>query len=151
MKNININIDKSIIFRDVSLNSAYAGAKNTSENGFFERVATIEADEELLSHFWTDMCGLITDRLRAFVTSAEQKEDSLHLTLEVSGSYDDSLTPSVISDLFAAMTAGISARWFSFTFPQQTTDWKIQSNELLNRVIGKLCHRKRPTRSSEES
>ena len=146
MKILNISIEKSKILEEVALASAYSGAKTEGSPDFFDRVATIEEDAGLLSRFWTRMCGTVTDKLKSFITASETTDESLSLTLELSGAYDDSLTPSVKSDLFSAMAAGVAAGWFQITFPSRAHEWEAQSELLLKRCFSKLCHRKKPKR-----
>ena len=147
MKIIEIIINKAEIFNEVSLNSAYTGAKSSPEDsGFFDRVATVEADEELLSKFWTEMCGETTDRLREFIQTTATTAEAFKLTLEVSGSYDDSLTGSVTADISSAFTAGMCAGWFRFSVPALSEQWRLDSANLFRRAISKLCYRKRPQR-----
>ena len=146
MKEILININKKEILDEVSLNTAYAGAKTQGEAGIFERVAAIEADEALLSKFWLEMTGQLAETLQGFIKSAEHSQTALKLNLETSGAYDESLTPSLVEDVKAALAAGITQRWFTYTLPSRAEEFCRNSELLLKRIISKLCHRKKPVR-----
>lgn len=146
MKNIQISLNKTEIFNKVSLNSAYTGAKANGENGFYDRVATIEADNTLLSGFWTEMCGIVTEKLRDLILSTESDRETFSLTLSLSNAYDDALTPSVNEDISNAFSTGICGRWFRFTYPDKASEWLAQSSDCLNRAFSKLYFRKKPTR-----
>lgn len=146
MKILNISIKKAEILEEVALAAAYSGAKTEAAEGFFDRVATIEDDSGILSRFWTLICGRVADKLKNFITASEISGDSLSLTLELSGAYDDTLSPSVKSDLFSAMASGVTAKWFRITFPARAPEWEDQSAELLERALSKLCHRLPPQR-----
>ena len=146
MKNLNFSFEKTGILEEVSLNTAYAGAKSEEEKPIFDRVATCDSDEVLLLKFWREMYGMITDRLRSFILSSDFSDAAFSITLELSGAYDDSLTPSVKNDLYAAIVAGITSRWFAFVCPAKAVEWKTESERLFDSVVSKLCHRRRPVR-----
>lgn len=148
MKNIEIIISKTEVLEKVSLESAYTGAKTDQDDRFYDRVATIDADKELLSGFWIESCGKITDKLREFIRSSVNNELALTLNLEISNAYDEALTPSVKEDLRGVLLYGIIGRWFRFTFPERSAEWLAQSSDLLERACSKLCHRSRPVRKS---
>ena len=143
MKIIHIKIDKSNIFADVGLSSAYIEAK---EDAAKNRIATMEQDEALLKRLWSETCGEVTEKLRTFITASEISDEEISLTLELSGSYEDAQTPTVISDIKAALVAGITARWFRYTYPDRSAEWSSESTRLLDRAFSHLCHRKKPVR-----
>lgn len=149
MKNLNISFHKFKILESVSLNTAYIGAKNSEDSAFFLKVATSDDDTLLLSKAWTDMTGEIVDKVKEFTSNAELNDDLFSLSLCLSGSYDDSLSPSVLNDLENALSAGITARWFDFSYPERAKEWYNRAEILLSRVVSKLCHRRRPLRSTK--
>ena len=146
MKQIEIIINKVEVLDEISLNSAYAGTKTVGEEGFYDRVATVEADSLLLSRFWTEMYGEVTEKFREFIVKAEKTETDFSLTLELSNAYDESLTPSVREDIFGGMVKGMMAYWFRYTCPDKSPEWQKESSSLLSRAFAKLCFRKRPRR-----
>lgn len=146
MKIIHISFNKTKIFENVSLASAYTGAKAETQQNIFDRVATISEDNELLEGFFIEMTGIVTDRLKEFVISTEKSDAEFNMTLEVSNAYDDSLSASIKEDLFAAVVKGVIARWFRVTFPEKTGEWWNDSETLLSRAFAKLCMRRKPKR-----
>ena len=146
MKNFVINISRKSIFDRVSLNSEYAGAKTNADDDFYRRVATVSDDEVILSGFWTELCGETIRKFQNFLKESTTEEETLILGFEMSNAYDESLTPSVESDISNALSAGMSARWFQFTDPTRAQEWRKESEALLERAFEKLCHRKRPVR-----
>ena len=147
MKKLELTIQKSDILSDVSLASAYAGVKGgTGETGYYERVSTTDTDAELLGRFWSDMCGVVFSRFREFITSSATGNDRFTLEMTLSGSYDESLTPSVKGDILSAVTAGVIARWFRYSLPARSAEWEAEAEELLKRAHGKLCTRRPPSR-----
>ena len=148
MKNISIKINKDAIISEISLATAYAAAKaDSNDRLLFERVATIKADDEILHRFWREMTGKITHRLQEFIAATEVTDEFFSMTLEVSGGYDEILSPSVETDLFSCMAAGIISGWFRFSLPQRAAEWMQESDSFLDRAVSKLCHRSKPRRN----
>lgn len=147
MKNIKLIIAKADILADVSLNTAYAGAKFSEEKGTFKRVATVEADELLLTKFWHSMAGRITEKLRNFITGVEISEFQLVLNLELSNAFDESMLPSIKTDIEEAFASGIISMWMSLTLPEKSQEWEQRTVGLLDRAQRKLCYRRKPVRN----
>lgn len=145
MKKLTLTINRDTILDRVAINAAYAGAKSTAEASF-TRVATVAADRLILSSFFTEMTGEFLQTLQTFVARSDTKEGSLSIVLELSNSYDDSLTPSVASDVETLFVAGVLQRWFLLSCPERAGERAEEKERLFNRIIGKLCLRRRPTR-----
>ena len=147
MKKFEIKLLKSDVMSEVSLATAYAGIKsNATDAATFRRVAAVPTDEELISRFWKEMCGVVTEKLRDFVTDSSQSDTRFSVTLRLSEAYDESLNPSVESDIFSAFTAGVIARWFRYSLPERSQEWASESETLLQRAYTKLYQRVPPRR-----
>ena len=143
MKNLFITILKDAIISEVALTSAYAGVKLGED---FERVATVDKDSRLLSRFWLEMCGRVSDKLKSLISSQSLSESSLQLQLSLSGSNDESFNDSVESDLFSAISMGVTARWFRYSLPEKAAEWETEAERLLTSAFSKLCYRLKPQR-----
>lgn len=148
MKNIAISLIKASVLEEVALNTAYTGVKTDAEKGFFDRVATIDEDEELLSRVWKKVCGEVIEKLKQYISAINIKDESMELSLEMSGAYDDTLTPALITDIKDAVAAGVTAGWFSFSCPEKAKDWENMKAGLLTNAFSKLCSRKKPVRKT---
>lgn len=148
MKTLNYNITKEAILNEASLLSAYAGLKNPDGEKIFSRVALSDEDNELLTRFWTEMTGKVTDCLQSLIKSSVADENSFTIELELSNSYDENLNGSVENDLTMAIANGVTGSWFSLSLPDKASEWKALSESLLLRAFKKLCHRRRPLRGS---
>lgn len=146
MKQILIEISKNDIFKQVDLQSAYAGVKNSSDSAFFQKVASVKEDRLLLEQFWMETCGKVTQTFKTFLLSYNSTPDNLTMTLETSGSYDENLSPSVKDDIFNACVAGVTAGWFQMVLPAKAEEYFQQCSTFLTRAFAKLCHRRRPSR-----
>ena len=148
MKNISINISKSTILNSVSLNSEYTGAKSTDPGKEYDRVATVKEDEMLLTGFWLEICGLISEKFKDLITKYEISDTMLNMKMELSNAFDDALHASIVTDITNAIVAGVTGRWFKVTAPEKSEEWLDNSNSLLNQAAAKLYHRKKPIRRS---
>ena len=146
MKNVIIFIEKEKIFSEVSINTAYTGCKGEDNPDFYNKVATVDADKELLSHFFFEICGKISELLKDLIQSSVLTDAGLSLTLLLSNSYDDSLTDSLTRDLISATVAGVCARWLELSAPQRRKEYETRAEKLLNSALSKLYHRKKPMR-----
>lgn len=148
MSKIEIIVLKSDVEAEVGKVTGYTGDKTEAENqsAFHDRVATTESDADLLSRYWRDACAHLVDSLRTFITEARFGRESLQLSLEVSGSYDEVLTPSVENGMFAYICAYIMTRWFAITFPERSKEWKAEAASQFDCLLANLYHRKKPIR-----
>lgn len=145
MKEVKIEIRREDVMKEVSLHSAYSGAKD-GDGSFFSRIATVNEDETVLTRFWNDTCGEVISTLKEFIKETEVNDDIFCVDMELSGSYDDSMTTSAERDLFSSISSGVASRWFRITMPERAAEWETRSLELLERAYRKLCSRKKPKR-----
>lgn len=148
MKTIDINIARSDIDNELSKITAYTGAKSFPEcsQEELDRVATVDEDAALLDRFWLNAAGILAEHLKDFISAASTAEGNISFTLEVSGAYDDSLTPSLIEGATAFVAASMVRSWFAITFPGKTTEWEAECMRLLREISRKLYHRRKPER-----
>lgn len=149
MKIININIPRSEIDGELSEITAYAGAKSPSSDldKDYDRIATVDEDAAMLNRYWHNAGNTLADRLKDFITGFHIDDDTIALTLEVSGAYDESLTPSAEGDLRSFVAAAMARAWFALTLPDRAAEWETECSRLLRDASRKLYHRRRPRRS----
>lgn len=148
MKEYTIILTKAEIFENVSLHSTYTGAKNTTEDTSLMKVATNDSDNLMLSRFWLDICGEITEKFRQFIVKTEINDTSFSMTLELSSAFDESLLSTIRTDLQGACVNGILGAWFEISFPEKSVEAATRCQTLLQRAFSKLCHRRKPIRPS---
>lgn len=148
MKTLEINISRTDIDRELSKITAYTGVKSpiATDLKTFDRIATVDEDAALLDRYWQTAANTLADRLKDFITAYLIGNDSLALTLEVSGAFDDSLTPSIAGDIRDYMTADMLRAWFAITLPDRVSDWHSEADRLLRDLSRKLHHRRPPRR-----
>lgn len=148
MKEIIIKINRNEVFDEVSLKTAYTAAKSEDGNGNFDRVATIDADESLLSRFWRDICGFATDHLSYFVKTFSISSDLFSLTFELSNAFNETETSAITNDIIAALATGITEKWMLVASPSHAPEFATQTLSILDRILSRFCQRRRPTRKN---
>ena len=87
------------------------------------------------------------EKFQSLITASVVNDEKMSLNLELSSAYDESVTESMIADIYSAIAAGITARWFRVAYPEKAEEWQLQSKDLLNRASSKLFYRQKPRRS----
>lgn len=148
MKIININISRGEIDAELSKITAYTGAKSPTADldRDYDRIATVDEDAAMLNRYWHNAGNTLADCLKGFITGYRIDDSSMALTLEVSGAFDESLTPSVEGDLKSFAAAAMARAWFAITLPDRAAEWEAESSRLLRDASRKLYHRRRPER-----
>ncbi len=148
MKTININIARSEIDKELSKITAYTGAKSIAGGSQedFDRVATADEDAAMLDRYWLNAAGMLAEHLKEFITSASADTAGISFALEMSGAYDDSLTPSLKEGAAALVAAAMAKSWFSMTYPEKAAEWEAECVRLLKETDRKLYHRRKPAR-----
>lgn len=152
MKTITLTLRKRDIFNEIGKSTAYTGAKSDSDanNLLYDRVAIVEEDTQLLDRYCDIACSELLEEIKEFVTQVDFSGENIDLTLETSGFYDDSLTPSLQTDLFAYLVASISMRWFRITLPGRAAEQQTEAARMMEKALSKLYHRRKPTRRSDK-
>lgn len=148
MKTIKINILRRDADEELARITSYAGIKSPGSEGLkdLDRIATVDEDSALLNRYWQAAANTLADRLKDFITGLAADNESVGLTLEVSGAYDDALTPSLEGDLRGYAAAYMTRAWFAITLPERAAEWDAECERLLRDASRKLYHRKRPVR-----
>ena len=152
MKKLEFDIEKSSIEEMIGEATAYAGAKSVSgEGATYERVATAEGDRRILERYLSDACAAAVERLRPFVVGVNFSGERVRMTLEVSGSYEDSMQPAAESAFRSYLAAWATGRWMRLTMPEKWEEWRSETDRLLNELERNLYHRRRPRRATRDT
>lgn len=156
MKTVDIEINRYDILEKVVQATAYSGARTPPQGeddaaDRFFRVTAADADGKLLRRYWDEAAAALVERIKQFVRTASFAGSSLSLTLDLSGAYDDSLTPAVSSAISSYMVSAMLARWYRITLPALAGGVEDDSLRLLREVERQLCHRRAPRRRRASS
>lgn len=155
METITIQVFKDDVYEEVAKATDYTGAKliDGDENAR-DRILATDSDLSDLSRFWEESVLATNERLKEMVVIGETKSVEVdkstkivyEVTLEVSKSFDKSLTANVQSAIRNFFIASIIGQWFKFSNKGEAKDYFSQAGEMMNGAERLLYSRKRPTR-----
>ena len=155
METITIQVFKDDVYEEVAKATDYTGAKliDGDENAR-DRILATDSDLSDLSRFWEESVLATNERLKEMVVRGETKSVEVdksikivyEVTLEVSKSFDKSLTANVQSAIRNFFIASIIGQWFKFSNKGEAKDYFSQAGEMMNGAERLLYSRKRPTR-----
>ena len=151
MKTIEISITRAAVFTEIVRITSFLGFRFPIEAGDsvqsrFERVRAAGNDSSLIERFWSAETAALTGDLKDYVSSADYPADEYYILLSVSGSYDDSQTPSLRASIFNRLVAAILARWLRITLPSEARSFEEEATFHLREIHRRLCHRLPPVR-----
>lgn len=145
MKTFNIEINKSHVFRQLAMNTAYRGVKHPTPSETYDRVAVVDADKPLLDTFLRESLIVVERALTEYIRlpTSEQK-NIVTLCLEMPSNYDEHLQQTLKIAVEHAIAVQMMAKWVAITLPEAEPYYETlaaQQIALLERVIS---DRKRP-------
>lgn len=155
METITIQVFKDDVYEEVAKATDYTGAKLIDgDESARDRILATDSDLSDLSRFWEESVLATNERLKEMVVSGETKSVGVdkstkivyEVTLEVSKSFDKSLTANVQSAIRNFFIASIIGQWFKFSNKSEAKDYFSQAGEMMNGAERLLYSRKRPTR-----
>lgn len=148
MKRIDIILLKSDVFAEIASTTAYTGNKTVAadRSEFFERVATAGGDDEILSRYWREACAALADALRCFISAVTFGRETFSMTLEVSGSYDETLIPAAEQKILSIVATSVTMRWFRIAMPERAVEYEREMKLLFDSLLANLYYRKKPVK-----
>lgn len=151
MKQLILSTSLPQLIAEVSLTTAYLGVKQAPEENpgnHFDRLAVIDSDKELMTRFAKESLSELAERLKGAVARVTFlfSEQPVGLTLTLSDSYDEQLSPSVRGNFDAYMLHAVTSRWLRLVMPEKEGVWLAESQRLLSEIVSTLCHRNPPRR-----
>ena len=141
MKILRIHISKAQTLHDVAMTTAYQAVKNDDAAHLYDRVAVVGADLSLLETYWHDCCAHVDhvfQEYRKRPTSCQPpsppQDDDFHALLHMPGNWDDTLSSSVKTSLYAFFVAYMLERWMTLVWPETSASHAAQANQHLGQV-----------------
>lgn len=170
-----LTIRKEDVMREVAVTTAYTGGKMEGDENAFDRISTVDEDENHLERFWeecrADLCqeligiieyeGMMPDAIISPVIPGATEAASVsaigdatatamprhyEVRLNVSRSFDDAQLPSMRLSLFSFFVHGITAKWYIYTNKQEAGEYADKASTLLDDIHRKAVYKKKPTR-----
>ena len=142
------------VYNEVAKTSSYTGSKMQGDDGAYDRIFTTDDDRTMLERFWSEACNASTEQLKQFIVDVSDNREGNTIdlsrdyvvTLELSSSYDDNLTPSVEASLYSFFVSVIIAKWYKFCNKDESDTYAADAVGMMNDVKSKIFYRKKPTR-----
>ncbi|MBP5545714.1 MAG: hypothetical protein J6X59_00320 [Bacteroidales bacterium] len=143
---ITLTIQKSNVFKEVAQTTEYTGAKMVGDDGAYERISTVDENQDVLGRFWDEARAEVAKAFVRLLSSEGESGGNYNLTLDVSPSFDNTLTSSMQLGLFSYFVQSITAKWYVFTNKQEAAAFAQRAEALLDEVRQKAFFKKKPTR-----
>lgn len=138
-------ITKSDIYAEVHKATAYEEEK-LGDDSVKERIATIAEDEEVLDRFWEETKTTLCLALRRVLDSESETSGTYTVNLNLSGSFDETLWPTMEGDIKTFFVKNIAAKWFAMTYKDKEAEYTTEAASFLENALRKAYFCKKPTR-----
>lgn len=151
METITIRIIQADVYEEVAKATDYTGSKLIDgDEGARDRILASDDDLTELGRFWDETALAVNESLKEMLVSGNagatiSGEKGYEAVLEVSKSFDKTLTVSVETALRSFFVASIVGQWFKFANKGEAADYFTQAADILNTAERLLYSRRRPT------
>lgn len=151
MKQLSIDISKDRVYEEVAQTTSYTGAKMEGDSRAYDRIFTTDADRSQLERFWTESCASACGALKKYLADTDDSPTGYVMRLELSASYDDTLSDSIIKDMESFFVMNITGKWFSFSNKPEAGEYVSAAAGFLESVKRKACFKKKPRRPTYQN
>lgn len=142
------------VYDEVAQTTSYTGAKMQGDVGAYERIFTTDDDRLMLERFWVEACNAATEQFKPFLVSVSEQsegqrvdlEHNYEVQLELSSSFDTSLTGSIETSLFSFFVSFIISKWYKFCNKEEAESYGADSLAMMGDVMRKVYYKKKPVR-----
>ena len=155
MKMSTFTVNKANVYDEVAKTTGYTGFKMIqADNAAYDRIFTTDEDRMMLERFWIEACNIVTEQFKPFLVTVSAQPEShgveldrnYEVQLELSSSYDETLSDSISSSLFSVFVSTIVSKWFKFTNKEESGNYALEAASMLDSIMRKLYFRKKPQR-----
>lgn len=148
MKTLLLTVSREDVYSEVEKTTEYTGAKMMqADKGAHDRLSVTEADRELLSRFFDEAAGVVTDECKRFVDEVTLDEAGYEARLSMSDSYDEHLSDSIRTSLRNFFVAAVIAKWCKIVGSDAGAAYSADATAAMLDVRSKIFNRKRPQKS----
>ena len=145
MKTLLLTVGREDVYSEVEKTTEYTGAKMMhADKGAHDRLSVTEADRELLSRFFDEAAGVVTDECKRFVDEVTLDEAGYEARLSMSDSYDEHLSDSIRTSLRNFFVAAVIAKWCKIVGSDAGAAYSADATAAMLDVRSKIFNRKRP-------
>lgn len=143
---ITLTISQTDVLAEVAQTTGYTGAKMVGDDGAYERISTVDENDDELKLFWDECRAEVTKAFARLLESESMSGTNYNLVLNVSVAFDDNLKVSMQLGLFSYFVQSIVAKWYVYTNKQEAGSFAKRAAALLDEVREKAFFKKKPTR-----
>ena len=154
METITIQVDQADVYEEVAKATDYTGSKMADADATArDRILAADADLSELGRFWEEAATACNESLKEMLVRGDTRTKSsgsgttkvYEALLEVSLSFDKTLTGSVQSAIRSYFISAIIAQWFKFANKAEAEDYFNTAAEQIAAAERMLYSRRRPT------
>ncbi len=146
MKSLKITINKERVYEEVAQTTSYTGAKMEGDSSAYDRIFTTDADRSQLERFWAESCAAVCEGMKKHLGATEETAEGFEIDLELSSSYDDTLSDALRKDMESFFVMNITGKWFSFTNKPESGAYAEAAASFMDGARRKACFKKKPRR-----
>ena len=123
---VKFTINKEKVFEEVAKTTAYVGALNDA----YEKVSTVDANEEILSSFAEVAMNDILCAQCAYNPVA----DGLSIEVDMPQEYDTAKSEIITRLIFEYIVSVVIWKWLYLMFPEKAVMWEQKATEAMQRM-----------------
>lgn len=143
---ITLTVNQKSVLDEVAQTTSYAGAKMDDDTSAYERISTVDEDQNELQRFWDESRAEVAQTFIRMLASEGMEDGEYRLKLNVSVSFDTALLPSMQLGLFSYFVQSIAAKWYVYTNKKEAGEYADVGKGLLDEVREKAFYKKKPVR-----
>lgn len=148
---ITLRVNKGDVMTAVGDITSYAGAKMGSDGEAYDRISTVDEDEEHLELFWDEsrgaLCSELIEHARGEAINASGEYE---LRLRVSNRHPECLRESMEQTLHDYFVASITGRWYVYVNKEEAVGYANKAMALLEELHRKTVYKSAPVRPQYE-
>lgn len=123
---VNFNIDKAKVYEEVAKSTAYVGALNDA----YEKISTVDANEEILSSFAEVAMNDILCALGAYKPVANE----LSIEVEMPETFDTTKKEIITRLILEYIVSVIIWKWLYLVFPEKAVMWEQKAEVAMRKM-----------------
>lgn len=150
--NVQLDISKEDVMREVFRQTAYLGAKTPTDDGnAYDAYSATSDDRELLERYWRETVSVTADQLKRFITNITPTDggtptEKISISLTMPPRFDNTLTPTIQDALFSFFVNSIIGKWIAMLDKDKAALRSADAANSMTEALRKLYHQKPPTR-----
>ncbi len=154
METITIQIFRDDVYEEVAKATDYTGSKLIGgDEAARDRILAADDDLAELGRFWEESVLATNENFKGMLISGTTRAITSRIgyeaVIEVSKSFDKTLTASVQSTLRSFFIASIIGQWFKFANKGEAKDYFMQATDMMDTAERLLYSRRKPTRPND--